>query len=203
MWGRPRPGGPRDFPFMAYGSRLIVPSLLVILIASAMDPGDACARTSRQQQKQQKQKQNDPQQQQSGRVRGQVIDSRTGQALSRIRVEITGSERITVVETDRQGRCRAARERHDRKYWRTAFARHAAGPAARPASGRASRRKSRNDSHDRPPHHQGDRDGRRRSLRSRHSAGNRRCHHLRGRVRAVETRGEGRCRIRPSISPFR
>ena len=81
---------------MAYGSRLIVPSLLVILIASAMDPGDACARTSKRQQPQDQQQQQ--KQQPPGHVRGQVIDSRTGQALSRIRVEITGSERITVVE---------------------------------------------------------------------------------------------------------
>jgi TonB dependent receptor/TonB-dependent Receptor Plug Domain/CarboxypepD_reg-like domain len=83
---------------MVYGSRLIVPSLLVILIASAMDPGDACARTSSRRQQQQQQQQQQQKQQPPGRLRGQVIDSRTGQALSRIRVEISGTERITVVE---------------------------------------------------------------------------------------------------------
>src|SRR5690349_14224644 len=76
---------------MAYGPRLIVPALLVILIASAMDPGDACA-SKRQQ------PQGESHEPPSGRIHGQVIDSRTGQALSRIRVEITGSERITIVE---------------------------------------------------------------------------------------------------------
>jgi hypothetical protein len=80
---------------MASGPRLIVPSLLIILFATAMDPGDACARSSSRRQQQQQQQKNQPP---PGRVRGQVIDSRTGQALSRIRVEISGSERITVVE---------------------------------------------------------------------------------------------------------
>ena len=47
-------------------------------------------------------------------MRGQVSTAAPVRRSSRIRVEITGSERITVVGEDRQGRRRAARERHDR-----------------------------------------------------------------------------------------